>query len=184
MHAGKLENIMTSVVKLIEEGKSIQSIIEELQEYNDPRDFQHNFNNFMNDPRPDEAKYVLRQITMDLDSKHSDVIPLDSLTLEHILPQQPNKWDARKFLGDSSALNADMKKFVNHLGNLTLLNKEVNKKIQNEVFAIKKTEYTNSSLEINKQTVCNYNKWTVKIIEDRAEMFANRAYKIWDLTSQ
>ena len=182
MHAGKLEKIMTNIVKLIEEGKSLQSIVDELQEHNSPKDFEHNFENFINDPSPEEANYVLRQITMDLDSKHSDVRPLESLTLEHILPQKPSRWDRSEFFKDSLTPNADINDFINHLGNLTLLNQAVNKKIQNEVFPIKKTEYVNSRLAINKQTVCNYDKWTANVIEERAKIFADKAYRIWDLT--
>lgn len=180
MHAGKLEKIMSDAVKIIVEGESLQSVIIELQKHNDPNDFKHNFNNFMNDPRPNEAKYVLQQITMALGSKHSDVKPLDTLTLEHILPQNPNKWNMREFL-DNQESDTDINKYINHLGNLTLLNTAINKKIRNAVFSIKKTEYMNSDLAINKQTVCNYEKWTAKVIEERAKMFADVAYELWDL---
>ena len=183
MHAGKLELIMLNIVEKITEGESLQNIITELQKHNNSEDFRHNFNNFISDPRSNEAKYVLQQITIHLGSKHSDVKPLDTLTLEHILPQKTNKWNKRGFFSRSRALDADMNSYINHLGNLTLLNTAVNKKIKNEIFSIKKVEYSNSDLAINKQTVCNYQKWTAEIIEKRAKMFADIAYGLWNLDS-
>lgn len=189
-HAGKIEQIMLEVVKMIEEGASVQSVILKLQEDYDHDDFKHNFNKFMSAPTSNTAKYVLHQITISLGTKDSDVRPIDALTLEHILPKSTDKWDRNEFFADYKKPGLKMDEFVGHLGNLTLLKDVVNKRLQNEPFSVKsnrkskKTEYCSSDLEINKQTVCNHNKWTAKIIEDRANLLAERAYKIWDLAHQ
>lgn len=190
-HAGKIEKKMLEIIKLIGEGASFQSVITELQEDYDHDDFIHNFNKFMTDPAPNVAKYVLQQITLSLGTRGSDVKPIDPLTLEHILPKNTSKWDPSKFFEDYPESGLRMDDFVTHLGNLTLLKDEINKKLQNEVFAVKKGEYKGtrtgycaSNLEINKQTVCNHNKWTAEIIEDRANLLATHAHEIWNLNHQ
>ena len=190
-HAGKIEQIMSEVVKMIEEGETAKSIILELQKDYDHDDFKHNFNKFMSAPTSNPAKYALQQITISLGTKDSDVRPIDSLTLEHILPKNSGKWDRNEFFVDSEKPGLKIDEFVNHLGNLTLLKDIVNKQLQNETFSIKKgncrgkkTGYCASDLEINRQTVCNHDKWTAKIIEDRANLLAEHAYKIWDLAHQ
>ena len=190
-HAGKLEQIMSEIVKMIEEDKSAQSIISYLQKDYDHDDFKHNFNKFMSAPTLNPAKYALQQITISLGTKDSDVKPIDSLTLEHILPKNSDKWDKNEFFIDYEKSSLKMDEFVGHLGNLTLLKDVVNKKLQNETFSVKKgncgdkkTGYCASDLEINRQTVCNHDKWTAKIIEDRSNLLAEHAYKIWDLANQ
>lgn len=190
-HAGKLEQIMSEIVKMIEEDKSAQSIISYLQKDYDHDDFKHNFNKFMSAPTLNPAKYALQQITISLGTKDSDVKPIDSLTLEHILPKNSDKWDKNEFFIDYKKSSLKMDEFVGHLGNLTLLKDVVNKKLQNETFLRKKgdcrgkkTGYCASNLEINRQTVCNHDKWTAKIIEDRSNLLAEYAYKIWDLANQ
>lgn len=189
-HAGKLEQIMSEIVKMIEEDKSAQSIISHLQKDYDHDDFKHNFNKFMSAPTLNPAKYALQQITISLGTKGSDVKPIDSLTLEHILPKNSDKWDKNEFFVDYKKPSLKIDDFVGHLGNLTLLKDVVNKKLQNETFLVKKgnyrdkkTGYCASDLEINRQTVCNHDKWTAKIIEDRSNLLAEHAYKIWDLAN-
>ncbi len=188
MHAGKMEKKMSEVIQLIDEGASCQCVIEKLRENYDHEDFTHNFNKFMVEPAPNIAKYVLQQITMHLDARH-DVGSIDSLTLEPILPKNTSKWDRKKFLKDYRG-NLKMNEFVSHLGNLTLL-KDVDKELQNEKFTTKKGQYKGnktgyyaSNLEINKQTVCNYDQWTALIIEERAKILAEYACEIWDLRHQ
>ena len=98
LHAGRLEDIMLETIKLINNNETLSKIIETLQGYDKPDAFKNNFKEFMQDPpKNNVTKYVLRQITIHMDIKHSDVRPDDDLTLEHILPQTYKKWDTTEF---------------------------------------------------------------------------------------
>ena len=48
----------------------------------------------------------------------------------------------------------------------------------------KKIGYNVSNLDLNKQTVCNYNEWTASVIIKRGDILAKYAYEIWDLRRQ
>ena len=180
-HAGKIEKKMSEIVELIENGESLRSIVKSLHENYDHKNFTNGFSKFMTKPSPSVAKYILRQITAHLASNNNDVRPIDSVTVEHILPKNLSKWDQKAFFKGYPKSNAKMVDFVNHLGNLTLLNEIVNKKIQNDQFPSKKGAYRKSNLDINKKTVCNHTEWTARIIERRANQFAKHASKIWNL---
>ena len=189
IHAGKIEQIMSEISKMIADGESLQGVITKLHEYDNHDDFKYNFGKFMVDFSPNVAKYVLHQITMHLGSKYDDVRPIDSLTLEHILPKKIEKeWGAEEFFRDYPT-DKKMEDFIDHLGNLTLLKDTLNSKLQNESFQHKKCStddgqkvgYETSLLEINRQTVCNHHEWTARVIEERGKSFEHHADQIWTL---
>ena len=190
IHAGKIEKIMSEISEMIGTGKSLQNVISKLQEHDDHDDFKYNFRKFMIDPPPNAAKYALQQITMHLGGKYTDVRPIDSLTLEHILPKKIGKeWKKEEFFRDYPT-DKKMDDFIGHLGNLTLLQGTLNSKIQNESFQHKKCSrddngleigYQTSRLEINRQTVCNHHEWTASVIEERGKSFEHHADQIWTL---
>ena len=190
VHAGKVEKIMSEISEMIETGKSLQGVITKLQGNDDHDDFKYNFRKFMADPPPNAAKYALQQITLHLGGKYADVRPIDSLTLEHILPKKIGKeWIKEKFF-QNYPTDKKMEDFIGHLGNLTLLKDTLNSKLQNESFQHKKRStddngrevgYETSLLEINRQTVCNHHEWTARVIEERGKSFEHHADQIWTL---
>lgn len=189
IHAGKIEKIMSEISEMIESGKPLQNVIKKLQEHDDHEDFKYNFGKFMADPPPNAAKYTLQQITMSLEGKYVDARHINSLTLEHILPQKIEEWDKDKFFQDYHG-NKKMEDFIGHLGNLTLLKDTLNSKLQNARFEKKKCSidddghevgYETSLLKINLQTVCNHREWTARIIEERGKSFEHHADPIWTL---
>ena len=188
VHAGKIERIMSEISEMIDAGKSFRDVIKKLREHDDHGDFNYNFRKFMADPPPNAAKYALQQITMHLGSKYADVRPIDSLTLEHILPKKIGKWNEDEFFRNYHT-DKKMEDFIGHLGNLTLLKNTLNSKLQNEPFQRKKCStddgrkigYQISLLEINIQTVCNHHEWTACVIEERGNSFAHHADRIWTL---
>lgn len=180
-HAGKIEKKMLEVVGLIKDGTSLKDIIENLQKNYDHDSFMQSFKKFMAEPSDAAARYVLRQITVNLGTDDNDVAPLDSLTLEHILPKSTSKWKQKAFFDGSERPDRKMDDFISRLGNLTLLNENVNKEIQNGQFPNKKKKYRESNLDINKKTVCRYNKWTARAIKHRENVLADHASEIWNL---
>ena len=190
VHPGKIESMASDAVRMINEGKSLKTVIAKLKEEDDHQDFTYNFKkNFMPDPQTHPAKYVLRQITVHLGTRYDDVKPIDDLTWERVLPQNHDQWDKDTFFAGYEG-EPKIEEFKDRLGNLTLLQKAVNVNSRNLPFSLKKNRkdpdgaqvgYLGSKLEINKQTVCNHDEWTANIIEQREKDFAKYASKIWNL---
>ena len=190
VHPGKIERMAHEAVEYINKGESLKFVIRALIHYDKHEEFLERFDGFMEGPQNDIARYVLQQITLEMGSSHDDVKPIDGLTLEHILPQDPTEWDEAEFF-EGYGGERSMGELMKRLGNMTLLHRAINSAVQNSVFLKKRdltdeegnlVGYRGSKLEINKKTVANKEKWTAKIIMKREEKFTEQAKKIWDLT--
>jgi uncharacterized protein with ParB-like and HNH nuclease domain len=122
------------------------------------------------------AKYVLQKIDDYLspdEEKYSDRI-----TLEHILPRNPDKEWMEYLLKN----NIEKDELVNRIGNLTLLIGKVNKKAQNAFFTKKRDYFYKkmTKLKIN-ESLKDIHSWTKEDIEKRQEGFAELAVKIWSI---
>jgi len=194
LHPEKIDNMMQVMTKMINDGETFDTIHSWIIKQDSHEDFEIDFQRkFASKPSSNAAKYALQQITIDLGNPHSDVKPLDNLTLEHILPKNYEEhWNSTEFFDDADKHDIkEISEFVGRLGNLTLLTKSINAKVHNNSFIIKKTQkdpktgdsigYDSSELKINKQTVCNHDKWTAKVISEREKQFVDLASKIWML---
>ena len=98
----------------------------------------------------------------------STVFDIDSLTLEHIYPQNPQKGEECKKLND----------LTDHLGNLTLLGPEDNSEMGNLPFSKKRSEYKNSRLKLS-QEIGKKRKWDFKAVNKRTDELIEMAVKIF-----
>ena len=189
MHPGKIEDLVIyDITSMINAGKPLDEVINKILEHDDHEDFRYNFLKLITKPGKNIAKYVLREITIYLGTKYDDVRPIDTLTLEHILPQH-----FEKHWSDFLDGKGKTEEYVNRLGNLTLLHEAINSKIRNNSFLDKRNAlnendgkpmgYKASQLKINTETVCNQIEWTPDVILAREKLFAEFADKIWDLSS-
>lgn len=97
------------------------------------------------------------------------------LNLEHILPQKPSE----SWLVEFS--KTDYSQYIDRLGNMTLLDSKVNRKVGNNSFQEKCTAaFIHSKLEITKE-ILNSSIWGVKQIEERQKKMAKAACQIWHL---
>ena len=123
-------------------------------------------------------KYILNEIDSELRETKEEKIDFTNVNIEHILPTSPHKdWGLDK---------KDIKDYVNRIGNLTLLSKTLNGKIQNKIVKHKIGEYKKSSLPITKKLVDELEKsdfiWNKEIIKNRHTTFSNIAFtKIWEI---
>ena len=189
-HPGEIDKTMIECASKIKDGESAEEIINFLKEKDDAATFEWNFeNNFV--PKSEQvANYVLSAITLHLGSPNSDVRPVGKLTVEHILPKNPEKSEWTAFF-DNYDGNAQKKlgKFTYKIGNQTLLTQPINSAVSNKGFDKKKNYekngqpkgYNSSELEINKQTVMPYTEWTATIVEERAQTLTQYAKEIWSL---
>ncbi len=135
----------------------------------------------------DRAKYVLECIEYYKRGNTDELIVSsnDEVHLEHIIPQSisTNKskeefGDWEKYLGDRSLIKH--KKYVNYIGNMTLLGEALNIQAYNNPFAKKKNSYRKSSFIISKD-LAKQNDFKFQNVEKRGEQLTQNALKIWKI---
>jgi uncharacterized protein with ParB-like and HNH nuclease domain len=173
-------------IKLRKDEISLFEIYETFKKEASDNDFKTAFSDF----RPGTNKlgfYVIRKIE-DYLSKGQGVKVLDQSPtqhLEHILPKNPNPLDwPHIYNGDE--LDERFNLYVQKIGNLTVLEKDINQYIKNKAFDFKnkneaKKDYQHSVLKLPKQ-IENYlidGKWSFNSIDKRGEDLAKLAIKVW-----
>lgn len=107
--------------------------------------------------------------------QHREIVELDQLTVEHIMPQTLTpKWKID--LGrDGDEIH---KLYKDTIGNLTIT--KYNSEISNKSFEDKKDIYINSNIKLTRD-ISKYDKWDKDSIIDRANALFEIANKIWSL---
>lgn len=118
-------------------------------------------------------KYTLARIDDELYGTGEHKINFDSVNIEHILPQKPEKyWKLAR---------AQIEDYVNKLGNLTLVHKKINSKIGNKSPEIKAVELGKSGIPMTKvvaEDLSRRKAWTKEDIELRQRQFGEKAYDV------
>jgi hypothetical protein len=146
-------------------------------------------------------RLVLERLELNERGKKSEdhFIP-DGLHIEHVLPQQwsqhwplkgtsvPQTLVAMPFIAkDEFAELADAIRARNEklhtLGNLSLLNRYLNPAASNGSFELKKNEYANSVLRLNRY-FDGKTEWDEKAIEARGKSLCEKLCKIWPSPSK
>ena len=97
----------------------------------------------------------------------------EQYTIEHILPQNPGEeW------GED---NYDFDTLIYRLGNLCLLERNLNKDIGNEAYVRKAEIYKKSALKTTQAIVEDYKEWNAKTINSRQQQIGNCAKSIWSI---
>ena len=98
------------------------------------------------------------------------------MNIEHILPQTPENWGLDK---------AEIKSYVNKIGNLVLLSKRKNSAVGNEKLSTKIDVLKTSEIKMTNDLgleIERIGKWDESLILDRQRTLAGLAYdKIWTL---
>ena len=120
------------------------------------------------------VKYILGKIEHFKGSTQSVRFDDENVSIEHIYPQNPtDEWN----LDESK-----MQRFVFRLGNICLLEKGLNRDVQNAVFSDKVSIYKKSSYYYAKKISSDYTEWNdSSIIKLQSEM-ANAAISIWKVS--
>ena len=102
----------------------------------------------------------------------------ETITVEHIMPQTLNaQWKVYLSKETMESYEASL----HRLGNLTLTN--YNGEMSNKSFDEKKSVYKNTNYHYTKEIV-SYDQWQIGEINDRSDMMAKEALKIWTLPPQ
>ena len=117
------------------------------------------------------VKYILGRVEHFKGSTQSVRFDDENVSIEHIYPQNPTEeWQ----LDESK-----MQRFVFRLGNMCLLEKGLNRDIQNSVFADKVDTYKKSSFYYAKKIALDYTEWNDNTIIKLQNEMANAAVSIW-----
>lgn len=123
------------------------------------------------------ARYVLVKLNDAMEKDNAIGAKEEAISLEHVMPKNPGaEWANAIPTGD------DADEWVEAIGNLTLLEKPVNRGLGNKDFKTKKAKgYTPSKLALN-GAVASKNQWTWKEIEERSKALAKVAKSVWELS--
>lgn len=136
----------------------------------------------------DRAKYMLAEIEYyKTGNTYEFTINSGNLVhLEHIVPEvittkksKLDYGDWETYLGNNSV--AKHKRYVNYIGNMTLLSGTYNISISNNPFVKKSKTYKNSNISITKDLYNNYGVFKFPQIEKRGQEFGEIAIKIWKI---
>jgi len=120
-------------------------------------------------------RYVLKTTEYHFSENNETVIDFEQVNIEHFLPQKPISWNLSR---------ADIKEYVNNIGNLTLIDKRINSQMGNLSLEEKIPKFLNSGFQLNTklmdQVLAADNKWDKEQIEIRNHTLAVLAYDhIW-----
>jgi uncharacterized protein with ParB-like and HNH nuclease domain len=123
-------------------------------------------------------KYILGKFDNYYERTDEHLIDFNRVNIEHVLPKNPcKKWGLSR---------GEIRDYVNSLGNLTLLSKILNSKIQNGTISDKLPELELSELAVTRKLVefikISNGEWNSESIAKRQSEFADLAYhRIWKL---
>lgn len=119
------------------------------------------------------VRYILTMLENRL-SAHEYELDNDSVTIEHVLPVNPEKgWDS--FTDDEAA------SMVYRLGNMTLLTAAANRDLANRPFNEKQPLFRASPFRITSKIAEEHVEWNAARIEARQRQMAKMATSIWRL---
>ena len=119
------------------------------------------------------AKYVLCRLESDLTGIQRDY-EADTGSIEHILPENPSAEWAAYFAEERQ------KDFIYRIGNLTLLESTLNRRIGNALLADKLPSYAQSRYGQTQGIVDDgIQEWMPAALDQRQQRMAQRAVHIW-----
>lgn len=119
------------------------------------------------------AKYILARLETDRSGRETDP-EVDPATVEHILPENPSE------LWSTSFPREQWEASVYRVGNLTLLEAPLNRRVGNSEYADKMGAYSQSTYALSRDVVESVpEQWTPEILEARQRRLARRAVHIW-----
>ena len=173
--ANQYNKIFPPLFKTINKDNIVKSLMEQLKDKNYPKNikFKTQLMTVALYGRGKDNKVKLILESLESWHGHKEQVDFDSLQIEHIMPQKlTNEW--KKHLGDKWENTYD--NYLHSIGNLTLTG--YNPELSNLQYSLKKKEYKNSHLELNKYFE-NIDTWNEEEIINRANNLADYALKTW-----
>lgn len=183
-----LDGIFRSIMENANNSYYDEDIIKSIKE-NTPDDdeFYKNFLEREWSNSQDVCNYTLRKYEYGLcpnnNAYYTIIKDRKSVHIEHIMPQDLTEaW--RKYLlinQDEDLTEGDYNKLVCSIGNLVLLEFDINTSIKRSLYSKKRNKYADSNLMQVKKLVDENKEWKIKQIVDRSEYLAKWASKTWKI---
>lgn len=117
------------------------------------------------------VRYILFEIEKHISTNAYD-FESDSYNLEHVMPESIQEgWD--------NIEDRDHDQFVYRLGNMTILNKSVNRDLGNSDFETKKEKYLESEFSLTQRVANENSEWSTERIAEHQKWMARQATAIW-----
>jgi hypothetical protein len=174
--SGTLEQEFSNQAKLISEGiiSDSRALLESVKKFiPTDEDFKKAFE-IVSVSKAYLARFYLKKLELSFRST-SELVP--RATLEHILPENPLNLAADWPEFDENTHRS----FFKRIGNLTLLDRDMNNSIGNGNFVGKSEVYRNSEIVITKTIAEKYTRWTSIEIEQRQKELTEKALEVWNL---
>lgn len=177
---GELERKINMLANIIRLENSIDQCISQMKTLSPDAVFKKDFTNYSTKLN-DIAFYILFQLEK-YKGSNAGLIPHPhsrSQHVEHIMPKKPGtNWP---HVSDNPLYT----KYLYRLGNLLILEKNINQKIKNKDFTFKKSnvhnlDYSTSQLYYPKE-VKTYSEWNFEKIEKRQSAMADEAVTVWSI---
>jgi hypothetical protein len=205
----ELEGVLARAAEELRDGAEPKAIAKRLRQASRDEDFRRSFAEF----RPSRSRtqfYALFELEANRSKEAGLTIhpfpQSPSQNIEHILPQNPSKaknrlaeWAQWRSSSNPLHVSDDHREFINRLGNLAILEGEINRQVSNYDFQAKRSgnypggattfkgvtrkSYADSKMRLVKD-LCDqqtYPKWTAKEIKARQQDLAKDAVKTWTL---
>lgn len=174
-----LEREIGNLSKELREGaRDMDSTILYMHQLTSDQEFISDFSSFST-KSSSVAFYILNQLEI---VRMSGVTPLPhgpSQHIEHIMPKKPSQAQSRLNEWSRVRDNPEYKDYVYRLGNLIILESEINQAVGNKDFADKKPLYENSGLSYPRDISVTYTIWDFANIQARQNRMATEALIIW-----
>ncbi len=175
----ELERKMNTWANALRTGDSVDQCIDKMKDVSKDDVFKLDFENFSTKSN-DLAFYVFYQLEK-YKGSNAGLIPHPHSTsqhVEHIMPKKPgNYWP---HVSNDPLYN----KFVYRLGNLLILERDINQRVKNKEYSFKisnsnNQDYNHSHLYYPRQVAGSYSSWDLKNIQDRQMEIAKEAVIVW-----
>ena len=171
-HPGEQEALYSEISVEISKGTKLPDIKKKiLKKFPSDEKFEQNFieKTMPTQKSNKKARYLLARLEEHY--KNNEDIDETGMTVEHILPSNPNdSWI--EYFGEN------WKQFNERLGNMALVSSDTNKAMGQNTFENKKKTLSQSQYHINKD-VCKYPEWDGDSVTSRQKEMAKIATKLW-----
>lgn len=163
---------------------SIDEMITKMKKLSPDKEFKENFKTFSTKTNS-LAYYILEQ----LENYHLsgvEALPQSlSQHVEHIMPKRPSRAKDRTTEWSHVRNEELFNEFRNRIGNLLILESNINKAASNHTFEKKVKVYKDSGLYYPHEIIDNYSScsWDFETIKSRQYKMAETALKVWDFDS-
>ncbi|NRS81661.1 DUF262 domain-containing protein [Bacillus cereus] len=174
-----LEREIGNMSKSLRDGtRDLNDIISYMHDLTTDQEFSHDFSMFATKSSA-VAFYLLNQLEI---NRLHGVVPLPhgpSQHIEHIMPKKPSQARARQHEWRHVRDNPEYKDYVYRLGNLIILESDINQSVGNKDFNDKKVLYLDSDLTYPREISATHSNWDFANIQSRQQRLATEALTIW-----